>query len=533
MAMQMTVGRKLGFGFGALVALLVIFAAYSLWAIARMNDIQNELADRQLKKIHLAGMLNNLASQLGSSQRDFMIAVLTNNPDESGKSTADVQTAQAAFQKTLADLRPMLETERGRTVAAALDDDLRQFLNVDQELVRLCRSGKTQDAGMIRIQRSEPVLDRLDKETDELDALIEGVAAAAAKRGDDTAARNRTLALIIIAVSLGVGVLLLLLLRRINLALRQMAKELAQGAGEVANAASQVAGASQALARGASEQAASLQETSASSSQISSMAQKNSENSRSAAHLVTSSQQKFVETNEALEQTVRAMSEISAQSGKISRIIRAIDEIAFQTNILALNAAVEAARAGEAGMGFAVVADEVRNLAQRCAQAAQDTTALIEESVVKSSDGKTRVDQVAVAIRVVTEEAGKVKTLVDEVHMGSQEQARGIEQIARAITQMEQVTQNSAASAEESAAASEELTAQSEALKEIVSRLTAMVGGSDPASGGFDHPVSHPASLARGARLPASRLPALPVAQPDNSGRSDHDPWHDEEFQHS
>jgi methyl-accepting chemotaxis protein/methyl-accepting chemotaxis protein-1 (serine sensor receptor) len=176
---------------------------------------------------------------------------------------------------------------------------------------------------------------------------------------------------------------------------------------------------------------------------------------------------------------VVAMNGIGDSSNKIAKIIKVIDEIAFQTNILALNAAVEAARAGEAGMGFAVVADEVRNLAQRCAQAAKDTAALIEESIAKSNDGKTKVDQVAVAIRTITEESAKVKTLVDEVNLGSQEQARGIEQIGKAIAQMEQVTQKNAANAEESAAAAEELNAQSETLKDVVERLTAMLGGSE------------------------------------------------------
>jgi methyl-accepting chemotaxis protein/methyl-accepting chemotaxis protein-1 (serine sensor receptor) len=209
------------------------------------------------------------------------------------------------------------------------------------------------------------------------------------------------------------------------------------------------------------------------------MARQNTENSRSAADVVTQAQQKFAETNQVLEQTVVAMGEINTQSGKISKIIRVIDEIAFQTNILALNAAVEAARAGEAGMGFAVVAEEVRNLAQRCAQAAKDTAALIEESIAKSNGGKMKVDQVAAAIRAITEDAGRVKTLVDEVNLGSQEQGRGIEQIAKAITQMEQVTQKTAANAEESASAAEELNAQSGTLKQIVERLTAMVGGGE------------------------------------------------------
>jgi len=140
---------------------------------------------------------------------------------------------------------------------------------------------------------------------------------------------------------------------------------------------------------------------------------------------------------------------------------------------------VEAARAGETGLGFAVVADEVRNLAQRCAQAAKDTATLIEESIAKSSGGKEKVDQVAGAIRTITGESAKVKTLVDEVNLGSQEQARGIEEIGTAIAQMEQVTQQVAAGAEESAAASEELHAQSETLRGVVESLAAMVGAGD------------------------------------------------------
>jgi methyl-accepting chemotaxis protein/methyl-accepting chemotaxis protein-1 (serine sensor receptor) len=171
------------------------------------------------------------------------------------------------------------------------------------------------------------------------------------------------------------------------------------------------------------------------------------------------------------------MDGINASSQKISKIIKVIDEIAFQTNILALNAAVEAARAGEAGMGFAVVADEVRNLAQRCAQAAKDTADLIEDSIQRSNGGKAKVDQVAIAVRAITAESGKIKVLVDEINLGSVEQSRGIEQISRAITQMEQVTQSSAAGAEEGAAAAEQLNAQAETMKDIVGRLRIMVDG--------------------------------------------------------
>jgi len=212
------------------------------------------------------------------------------------------------------------------------------------------------------------------------------------------------------------------------------------------------------------------------------MTHKNAHNSQTAAQFMAEASQFVAEANREVEAMVVSMREINASSDKISRIIKVIDEIAFQTNILALNAAVEAARAGEAGMGFAVVADEVRNLSQRCAQAAKDTAVLIEESIVKSNEGKIKLDRVAGVICSVTESSAKVKALVDEVSLGSEEQARGIDQISKAIEQMEQETQKAAANAQESASAGAELRAQSETIEGIVEQLAAMVGGVATAS---------------------------------------------------
>jgi methyl-accepting chemotaxis protein len=160
----------------------------------------------------------------------------------------------------------------------------------------------------------------------------------------------------------------------------------------------------------------------------------------------------------------------------VSKIIKTIDEIAFQTNILALNAAVEAARAGEAGMGFAVVADEVRTLAQRSAQAAKDTAVLIEESIAKANDGNQKVSLVTSAIAAITDSSVKAKGLVDEVSVASRQQSQGIEQVSQAIAQMEKVTQTNAASAEESAAVSQELSAQAEEASSVVRKLMDLVG---------------------------------------------------------
>jgi methyl-accepting chemotaxis protein/methyl-accepting chemotaxis protein-1 (serine sensor receptor) len=181
--------------------------------------------------------------------------------------------------------------------------------------------------------------------------------------------------------------------------------------------------------------------------------------------------------NRTLAQMVESMQSIQSSSDKIARIIKVIDEIAFQTNILALNAAVEAARAGEAGMGFAVVAEEVRNLAQRCSQAAKDTEALIGESVSNSREGSIRLEQVGGVFQTITESAGRVSLLITEVNTASQEQAKGIQQVAKAVVQIQSVTQQVAASAEESAAASEELSTLSEALRDSVAALQALAGG--------------------------------------------------------
>jgi methyl-accepting chemotaxis protein/methyl-accepting chemotaxis protein-1 (serine sensor receptor) len=193
--------------------------------------------------------------------------------------------------------------------------------------------------------------------------------------------------------------------------------------------------------------------------------------------MVEKTQESFTDTNRSLDQLLVAMNGIGESSTKISKIIKVIDEIAFQTNILALNAAVEAARAGEAGMGFAVVADEVRGLAQRAAQAAKDTASLIEESILKSDGGKVNVDRVAQSIRSLTAESQQMKILIDEINLGSQEQAKGIDQISGSISQMETVTQTTAANSEESAAAAEELTAQAQSMQEVVHRLQALVDG--------------------------------------------------------
>jgi methyl-accepting chemotaxis protein len=281
---------------------------------------------------------------------------------------------------------------------------------------------------------------------------------------------------VFVAASLTLAVFAVVQIRKSGGHLRRALAEISDGSRRMDEAVARVSGTNHSLAQDASRQASSIEETAASSQEISLLTRKNGESSREAAILTTQSKQKFAATNRSLEQMVVAMGEITACSDKISRIIKVIDEIAFQTNILALNAAVEAARAGAAGMGFAVVADEVRNLAQRSARAAKDTALLIEDSIAKSNDGKCKVDEVASAIRVITNEFSGIQGLVDEINRGSQAQAIGSEQIGRVIQEMEAATRESTTNAELSAAATEELDAHTKKLADAVRRATYLVG---------------------------------------------------------
>jgi methyl-accepting chemotaxis protein/methyl-accepting chemotaxis protein-1 (serine sensor receptor) len=381
-------------------------------------------------------------------------------------------------------------------------------------ILPLSRDGKTKEAMAIWLGEGAAAFKERAALFDEMSEFRKSSADETGKASISTAesAGFWTMAILVFSVVSG-GFLAFFIVRGINKSLTQAVTELSEGASQVTSASSQVSGSSQSLAQGASEQAASLEQTSASGAEMAATTRKNSESSQQAAEHMRIVSQSVATANNTLADMTASMQEIGASSGKISKIIKVIDEIAFQTNILALNAAVEAARAGEAGMGFAVVADEVRNLAQRSAQAAKDTASLIEESILKSTEGSRKLSEVAASIQGITEGAGKVKTLIDEVEASSKEQAQGIEQISKAVAQMEEVTQRSAASAEETASASEELNAQSQALMAVVGNLEAMAGA---VNGNGHSQLQHISSATKRSRSPVRNSPGLrpaPVAR--------------------
>ena len=269
----------------------------------------------------------------------------------------------------------------------------------------------------------------------------------------------------------------LTIVRDIVNAMGRIAKDLDASSGQVANTSSELEEASQKLAEGTTEQAASIQETSSTLEETSSMVLQNHENTQQAASLAKQTKQFASKSNIEMEKMMSSMEELKKSSSEISKIIKVIDDIAFQTNILSLNAAVEAARAGDAGKGFAVVAEEVRSLAHRSAQAAKDTTVIIENNINLSERGVDIAKTVSSSISEIDIQSNKVSELLDEISVATNEQSQGVDQINKAISQMEIVLDSNAQTAEESASASKALYSQTLNMNEIVTRLQRVVYG--------------------------------------------------------
>jgi methyl-accepting chemotaxis protein len=316
--------------------------------------------------------------------------------------------------------------------------------------------------------------------------------------------------------------------RNIVAPIKRIIESLREASAQTNGAAGEIASSSQSLAEGASEQAASLEETSASLEEITSMVKRNAEAAAKAKEVAGQTRTAAdVGTNDMVEME-SAMNDIRTSSAEVAKIVKDIDEIAFQTNILALNAAVEAARAGEAGMGFAVVADEVRNLAQRSAKSAKETAFKIEDAISKSQRGVEISARVATSFSQIAGKTREVDQFVAEIALASNEQSQGIQQVSIAVSQMDKITQSNAAAAEEAASASEELNSQVGSVGQTVAELEQLVGGATdagkPAPAEATHRFGSTAGSHSHARKTSPFAGAAPVrpVTPRSSGANGH-----------
>jgi methyl-accepting chemotaxis protein/methyl-accepting chemotaxis protein-1 (serine sensor receptor) len=469
--------KRLFMGVGSLVVLLLLSGGVSFITGRSMKAQLDSATKRTARQQELALQLQRDGVSLSNLQRGLLLAALGGDQNGIKEIQQSVSSLRSEMRKRSDEMDTLLAgRDEGLKLIAELRSATQKWDSSEEQIDKYVAEGNAAMAWDVARQKSAPLLTQVNEYSTRLTAMQNRLFAEAIKSGDDTFRVLLWLIAAVFGASMVLAVVVRYVVKGIIVTLRTATHDLAQGAQHVASASAQVASASQSLSQGATEQAASLEQTSASMEEIASMTRMNAENTHQAAGMMADAEKQVHGANAALDAMVTSMSAIKESSDKVSKIIKTIDEIAFQTNILALNAAVEAARAGEAGMGFAVVADEVRTLAQRSAQAAKDTAVLIEESIAKANDGNQKVNQVTSAIAAITDSSVKAKGLVDEVSVASRQQSQGIEQVSQAIAQMEKVTQTNAASAEESAAVSEELSAQAEEASSVVKRLMVLVG---------------------------------------------------------
>lgn len=462
----------------ALIALLVAVVSGAGW-IAFIRSISSSNV-RQAEVSRVASQSVSLyADGLQMCQATRNILLDPAHPAAWTNFDAASKQFSATADGLAADLNKLFPDSAISREMPAIKADHERHLEIQRRVHDAAKSSNFEEGKRILNGEETPLWRKYKKRILDLRGQLERVRAAESAAMEDACRGAQLLSWITSAMLILTGLLTLMASGRASGRLSQVISVLSSSVCEIKLAAAQVARTSQTLASGATQQAASVEEITASALEVKEKAGENRANSESASGVVTEWSGRLEQTNRALDDAVTAIGEIDRSTSEIAKIIKMIDDIAFQTNILALNAAVEAARAGEAGLGFSVVAEEVRNLARRCAEAARDTSNLIESSILKSHDGKARVTRVAGEIHDYMSSSDQMKQLVRNVSEGSSQQAQSIEQIVRSLSHISEAAQMAAASAEEGASAASELDAQTKGLEDLVDSLTIAISGKD------------------------------------------------------
>ena len=472
-----TISRRIIAGFITIVLIAVALGAFALWRLTGLAQDTAYLADNTLPSVLLLREVANVS-------RDNLVTTLQIDPGSSERNTQLEQKLAAGTARRdelLKNYEPLLSDDEDRRLWEDANRARDVMTASRSRALELLKENKAEDSRKLLEEVVIPDYEKYLKAIDLDVAYNDKLGKAYADDGKATALVGVRL----IAIALGLVLILAsllawLIIRSTNRALSNITLNLDQGALQTASAARQVSTASQTLASGASQQASSVEETSTSLEEMSSMIRVTAENAEKAKGLAFEARSVAENGSRTMSEMTRAMAAIDGSSAEVAKIVKNIDEIAFQTNILALNAAVEAARAGEAGAGFAVVADEVRSLAQRSAAAAKETADKIEIAITNSRKGSECTAKVEESLVHIAERVTSTDSLVAEIATAARDQAQGIEQINAAIAQLDKVSQSNSASAEESASAAEELDAQAQTLKDQVTKLRQLVGGESP-----------------------------------------------------
>jgi methyl-accepting chemotaxis protein len=502
-----TIGKRMTVNSAGLCAIIILVSVISIYSLLTINDSESTVFEKVVPSIIEADNINSAVRK--GMVRTYRLTY-AKTPEQKQQVKAQIEEITKDSADALNRYKETIISDTSRKLFDEVSEKVSVFEKSRAKYIALIDANSPEAESYLtgELARSyeastkavDAMVDLSDKCSADSDAKLDGI-------------MHHTIVTLSIVSLLGIAFGIaasILSIRSVNNALRKISDILNSNSEQVAAASSQVSASSQALAEGASEQAASLEETSSSMEEMTSIVASNSTSAESSkdlanetrattttnVNLVQELKSTVTDAQHSSGQLTDAMQAIKASSDSISKIIKTIDEIAFQTNILALNAAVEAARAGEAGMGFAVVADEVRNLAKRSADAAKETATIIEDSIRKGDTGvkineevvqklnhiSEKSQQVDTGLHEILDRVGKVDDAMKQIATASKEQTQGIGQVNTAITQMDKVTQSNASSAEETASAAEELNAQAEELKHTVTELLTLVEGERAAS---------------------------------------------------